>query len=87
MADYQVRAHKITATKIAQVLPLRNSAGPMSPDAGLLLALENGSKHKWIIEDGAIPVVGAFLVQDADLHSHYIVSAEKFAELFTEIAD
>jgi hypothetical protein len=82
-----VKKHLVTATRIAQVLPLRNSAGPMSPDVGLLLALENGSKHKWIIEDGAIPVVGAFLVQDADLHTHYVVTAEKFAELFTVIGD
>jgi hypothetical protein len=82
-----VKSHAVSATRIAQVLPLRNSAGPVSPDAGLLLALENGSKHKWIIEDGAIPVVGAFLVQDADLHTHYVITAEKFAELFTVIAD
>jgi hypothetical protein len=78
-----VREHAVSATRIVQVLPLRNSAGPMSPDSGLLIVLETGSKHRWLIEDGAIPAIGSFLVNDADLHNRYVVTAEKFAELFT----
>jgi hypothetical protein len=79
-----VKEHAVSATRIAQVQPLRgNGGGPMSPDAGLLIVLEDGSKRKWLIEDGAIPVVGSFLVYDADLHASYLVTAEKFAELFT----
>ena len=82
-----VKKHFVTATKIAQVSPLRHGGQITSPDAGLLLVLSDNTKHKWLIEDGAIPVVGSFLVHDADLNTRYLVTAEKFAELFTAIAD
>ena len=87
MAVYQVKAHKITAVRITQVSPLRAGGQITSPDAGVLLLLEDNTRQRWLIEEGSLPVVGSLLVYDADLHNRYIVSAEKFAELFTVIAD
>jgi hypothetical protein len=83
-----VKSHAVTATKIAQVLPLRgNGGGPMSPDAGVSLILADNTRQRWLIEDNIAPAAGDWLVYDADLHTRYLVTAEKFAELFTVIAD
>jgi hypothetical protein len=82
-----VKKHFVTATRIAQVSPLRHGGQITSPDAGLLLVLSDNTKHKWLIEGGAIPAIGSWLINDADLHTRYVVTEDKFAELFTVTAD
>jgi len=83
-----VKTHEVIAVRIEQVLPLRgNNGNPASPDAGVSLILADNTRQRWLIEEGSLPVVGSLLVYDADLHTRYLVTAEKFAELFTATAD
>jgi hypothetical protein len=83
-----VKEHSVIAVRVTGVLPLRNSAGPMSPDAGLLIVLEDGSKRKWLLEAYApVPAPGMWLIHDDILKTDYVMSAEQFAELFTVTAN
>jgi hypothetical protein len=77
------KSHAVTATKIVSVQPVRRGDQLMHPDDGIVLVLEDGKKHKWIIEDGITPLAGDMFVSDADLHAMYVVNAAKFSELFT----
>jgi hypothetical protein len=84
-----VKEHAVSATRIAQVQPLRgNGGGPMSPDAGLLIVLEDGSKRKWLLDANApVPAPGMWLIHDDILKTDSVVSAEQFSELFTIVPD
>jgi hypothetical protein len=79
-----VKSHEVFATKIVGVLPLTNQNGQLiSPEAGLVLLLEDRSRHRWLTEQGGVtPTIGDFLVEDRELLAAFIVSAVKFAELF-----
>lgn len=81
-----VKAHRVTATKIVSVEPLVSREKVLSPEAGLLLVLENGKKHQWFSEKaGTMPVVGDLLIADAELNNLiYFVPSGKFAALFSE---
>jgi hypothetical protein len=82
---YKINPHVVDALRITGVLPLRNSAGPMSPDAGVSLILADNTRQRWLIEENIAPAAGDWLVYDADLHTRYLVTAEKFAEMFVVI--
>jgi len=83
MAAYQVKSHPVTAFRIASVGPLMARGQVMSPNAGLLLALDNQTTHRWLSEkDGYTPVVGDFFVTDDELKISLIIPAAKFGELF-----
>ena len=78
-----LRAHAVTAARIISVQPLVTQGRLVSPDAGLLLVLADGSREKWISEkDNVTPAPGDWLVTDGELHAAYVVSAQKFATLF-----
>lgn len=80
---YRVNSHEVEAFKIANVLPLVMNSAMLSPDAGIVLVLENETRHKWLSEkDGAMPSVGDFFVRDSALNVTYIVDATKFTKLF-----
>ena len=79
-----VKKHLVTATKIAGVSPLRSGSQITSPDAGLVLVLEDSTKRKWLIEDNVLPEVGSWLVHDDVLKTDYVVTAEQFQTLFQE---
>ena len=83
-----VHAHAVTAIRITQVLPLRAGDKITSPDAGLLLVLEDGSKRKWLLEPNPpLPELGMWLIHDEILKTDSVVTAEKFAELFVVVPD
>ena len=84
MNTFTVKSHKVIALKIASVQPLvRSGAGPMSPDAGLTLVLENDSKHDWVThKNESVPQVGDFLVHDELMNVTYVVPVAKFTALF-----
>jgi hypothetical protein len=84
----QVKAHPVTVAKIVSVEPLVTHGKTLSPEAGLLLVLDNGTKHQWFSEKAvtASPVVGDFLITDPDLNNLiYFVRSETFAALFSEV--
>jgi hypothetical protein len=79
-----VRAHAVEVSKILTVSPLTSGGQMVSPDAGVVLGLESGVRHKWVLEaNGINPVSGDYLVTDATLRVSYIITAGHFAELFT----
>jgi hypothetical protein len=77
-----VKSHAVTAVRITQVSPLRAGGQITSPDAGVSLVLADNTRQRWLIEDNIAPAAGDWLVHDADLHARYLVTAEKFAEMF-----
>jgi hypothetical protein len=80
----RVKSHEVFATKITGVLPLTSQNGQLiSPEAGLVLLLEDRSRHRWLTEQGGVtPTIGDFLVDDRELRTTFIVSAARFTELF-----
>jgi hypothetical protein len=81
--SYQMKSHNVEAVRIARVEPLISQGAMMSPSSGLLLTLENGTKHKWLAaKDESSPVVDDFFVTDAELKLSYVVPADKFPWLF-----
>jgi hypothetical protein len=85
MTRYMARAREVLAAQIVRVEPLmgRNTT-LMAPDSGLILVLDDGTKSKWLAEDGSFPAPDDYVVHDGLLHHDFIVSAAKFRELFTE---
>jgi hypothetical protein len=86
MNNYHVCSHEVAAVRIVNLQPLlgRNEQ-LVSPESGLVLVLEDETKHKWLCEkDSVTPTVGDFLVTDKELNVTYIVTAAKFATLFQE---
>ncbi|MBZ5662389.1 MAG: hypothetical protein LAO08_18460 [Acidobacteriia bacterium] len=82
---FRVKAHTVEVARVVTVHPLVAHGAMMSPSAGLVLILDNGTRHNWILErDGVNPAVGDTLVHDAVLNLHYVVPVAKFAELFAE---
>jgi hypothetical protein len=85
--SYQVKAHAVTAVQIESVQPLRVSGDRfLSPDAGVLLRLADGTKTKYLAEPGVpMPAAGDWFVRDEALATTFVVTAARFAELFSEI--
>jgi hypothetical protein len=85
----QVKAHDVFAIKIVGVLPLTSQNGNLvSPEAGLVLLLEDRSRHKWLMEHGGVtPSIGDYLVRDEMLHTDYIVGAETYSQLFEALVN
>jgi hypothetical protein len=87
VAHYRVNSHGVEASRIASVGPLVAQGKMLSPEAGLVLVLENETSHKWLAEkDGDMPSVGDFLVADKELNVTYVVTATKFKASFEEIS-
>ena len=86
MTQYKVKSHVVEASRIICIQPLMGRNNQlMSPDAGLVLVLEDNSKHNWVAEKNShMPVAGDFLVADRELNVTYVVAATKFAVLFRE---
>ena len=85
MPAYRLNTHAVEASRIETLQPLVSQGKVLAPDNGLTLILEDHTKHNWIAEkDGQTPLVGDFLVHDAQLHVTYVVAAHKFTELFHE---
>jgi hypothetical protein len=83
-----VKSHAVTAVRIVQVSPLRAGGQITSPDAGLLIVLEDGSKRKWLLEANTpVPAIGMWMVHDDVLKTDYVVTAEQFSSLFNETVD
>jgi len=85
MQQYQMKAHAVHAQRIEAVQPLRVGGDKMlSPDAGIILRLESGKKLKWLAELGvAMPRPGDYFIEDTELATTFVVTAEKFSLLFT----
>jgi len=80
---YRVSSHEVEGSKIVNVQPLLASGKMLSPDAGLVLVLENDSKHNWVAEkNNHTPSVGDFLISDTELNVVFVVDAAKFKQLF-----
>ena len=80
---YRVSSHEVEGSKIVNVQPLLSQGKMLSPDAGLVLVLDDNSKHQWVSEKfGITPTVGDFLVADRELNMTYVVAATKFKKLF-----
>lgn len=87
MANFKVNAHQVTACRIVKVEPLISQGKMLSPDAALILVLDDNSKHRWVADkSGTVPVVDDWLVHDAELDITFVVSAEKFALMFTDLS-
>jgi hypothetical protein len=84
MTTYHVKSHAVEGSKIVRIQPLMGRNDQlMSPESGLVLVLDDATKHKWLGEkDGAMPSVGDFLVKDDALNVIYVVAADKFSTLF-----
>jgi hypothetical protein len=81
--QYRVKSHPVTVSRIVSVGPLVAQSKMMSPEAGLVLGLENQAAHNWLAEkDGDTPQRGDWFVNDAELRVSYVVAAAKFSELF-----
>ena len=83
---YRVKSHPVEVSRIQSIQPLmgRNSV-LTSPDFGLVLILDAGTKRDWLCEKNApAPVAGDFFVCDDEFHVSYIVAAAKFNEMFEE---
>lgn len=83
MTRYTAKPRAVSAAQVIRVEPMagRNST-LLSPDAGLVLILDDNTRQRWLAEDGAMPSVGWYLVRDDELHHDFVVAAAKFAELF-----
>ncbi len=80
---YRVNSHEVEGSKIVNVQPLLASGKMLSPDAGLVLVLEDDSKHNWVAEkNNHTPSVGDFLVTDKELGIVFVVAAAQFQKLF-----
>ena len=88
MKLYLAKPREVSAAQVIRVEPLmgRNTA-LLSPDAGLVLVLDDGTKHRWLAESGAIPAADDYLVRDAELHHDFVVSQKQFRELFTDVPE
>jgi hypothetical protein len=84
MTQYKIKSHAVEASCIISLQPLmgRNTE-LMSPESGLMLVLDDNSKHQWVSEKiGMMPCAGDFLVKDTELNIIYVVAATKFQNLF-----
>jgi hypothetical protein len=82
--EYLTLPHVVVAQRIEAIRPLHVGGDRMlSPDAGILLRLEGGTKVRWIIEPGnPVPLAGDWFVQDNELHMTFVVATGKFDSLF-----
>ena len=46
MANFKVNAHQVTACRIVRIEPLYLQGKMLSPDAALVLVLDDNSKHQ-----------------------------------------
>lgn len=86
MSNIQVKSHLVTALRVTGISSLKRGSQMMTPDSGVALSLEDGTKRDWLIEGKQTPAVGSFVIQDNVLHAQYLVTAEQFAELFEVMA-
>lgn len=85
MTRYIAKPRAVLASQVIRVEPLMSkNTTLLSPDRGLVLVLDDGTKHRWLAEDGAMPAPDDYLVRDGELHHDFIVPVNKFAELFEE---
>ena len=84
---YEVKSHRVTVQKIAAVEMLIENSRIISPEAGLILRLDDGTRHVWrSAKNGEpMPLVNDALVHDPQLNLDFVVPAAKFAEWFTEV--
>jgi hypothetical protein len=81
--QFKTVSHMVEANRISSVLPLIIGDKMLSPDAGIILLLADGTKKKWLAEPNApMPVVGDFLISNQELHVTYVVNPEQFQRLF-----
>ena len=85
MANFKVNAHQVTACRIVRIEPAVSQGKMLSPDAALILVLDDNSKHQ-SVADKSGTVVDDWLVHDAELDITFVVSAEKFALMFTDLS-
>jgi hypothetical protein len=84
---YQVKAHAVEARKVASVQPLVAHGKMLSPNDGLTLILDDGTKETWVAEqNAAVPNIGDWFVVDDALRTTFVMPAQKFAELFSVMA-
>jgi hypothetical protein len=86
MSSFHMKEHSVSAQQIEAVQPLRTSGDRfLSPDAGILLVLSDGTKTKYLAEPNVpMPVQGDWFVRDEVLATTFVVTAARFAELFQE---
>jgi hypothetical protein len=84
---HQIKSHPVSVAKITRIEPLLRNGNLTSPELGLTLRLDNGAMHQWLSEPGnPAPVTGDFFVTDELLGLSFIVSADRFNELFEAVA-
>jgi len=85
---HQIKAHAVDAQQISAVQPLRVGGDKMlAPDAGIILVLDDGRKTKWLAEPNVpMPVANDYYVVDSELHTTYVIPADKFDSLFERVA-
>lgn len=86
MSKFIVTKHDVQADKIVELGPLvRPGYGPLNPNAGVVLILENGSRHNWVpVNNEPTPQPGDYLVVDAIVGTTYTVPVAKFTALFIQ---
>ena len=78
-----VKAHAVEARKVASVQPLVAHGKMLSPNDGLTLILDDGTKETWVAEqNAAVPSIGDWFVVDDDLRTRFIAPAAEFEKLF-----
>jgi len=84
---YKMKSHSVQAQLIKALSPLRASSDRvLSPDAGLILELEDGKRIKWMAEPNVpMPTVGDYFAEDNELHTTAVITAAKFSELFETV--
>jgi len=78
-------AHEVSAIRIDAIQPVRRGDQLLAPDAGVVLILDDRArtKHRWLSEDGVMPVPGNILIKDDITKSSFVVTAEQFTQLFS----
>ncbi len=87
MSKVQVKQHPVTALRVTQISAMKRGAQIVSPDAGVVLTLEDNSSLRWLLEGNSVPAIGSVVIKDDLMHTQYLVTASEFAELFTVTAD
>ena len=87
MSRFQIAAHEVTVERIAGVEMLIENSRIVSPESGLILRLDDGSRHVWrSAKNGEpMPLVNDALCTDSELNLTFVVPAAKFNELFVEV--
>jgi hypothetical protein len=84
MFTVQAKSHLVQVARIISVNALMSRGEMKSPSAGVLLRLDDGSAHAYLIQpEERSPAENDFLILDEQLHGiSFVVSASKFALLF-----